>query len=335
MSAVYVSGATGFIAQHICKSLLAGGYKVVGSVRSAEKGKHLSQLLNSDRFTYEIVPDVQTEGAFDESLKKHPEVGVFLHTASPFHFKATDIEKELLLPAVNGTINALKAIVKYGPQVKKVVITSSYAAVGTFELESDPKHTNTEESWNTISWDDSKANPVMGYRGSKKFAEKAAWDFVRDTKPAFSINYVCPSFVFGPQAFDSEVKENLNTSSEVLNSLLNLTPDAGVPQAKGGYVDVRDVARAHIAAFEKDFANERLILNAGRFAGQDLLDVVHAEFPQLGRIPKGEPGTGSKVPFCKIDNSRTLRLLGWDLIGLRQSVRDSIQQIIDAKAARL
>lgn len=335
---VFVSGATGFIAQHIDKLLLEKGYKVVGTVRSAAKGDHLSKLLNSPNFSYEIVPDVEKVGAFDEALKKHPEVTVFLHTASPFHFKATDVEEELLKPAVNGTKNALSAIQKYGPQITNVVVTSSYAAVSTAEKELDPSHVVTEESWNEISWEDAKKDPVAGYRGSKKFAEKAAWDFVAAEKPKFTINYVNPSFVFGPQAFDSEVKDNLNTSSEILNQLLKLTADSPVPAVKGGFVDVRDVAKAHLVAFEKPIANERLILNADRFTGQDLLDVLNAEFPDLkGKIPVGEKGAGAGIikTLSKIDNSKTKELLGFPLIDLSTTVSDSIKQIINVKGTKL
>ena len=111
--AVYVSGATGFIAQHIVKDLIEKGYKVIGSVRSAEKGDQLAKNLNSDNFSYEIVKDIAEPNAFDESLKKHPEVEYFMHTASPFHFNTSDIEKDLLLPAVEGTKNAFKSIKAY------------------------------------------------------------------------------------------------------------------------------------------------------------------------------------------------------------------------------
>lgn len=332
---VFVSGATGFIAQHLVKQLLEKSYKVVGTVRSDAKGTHLANLFKSENFAYEVVPDIEPEGAFDEALKKHPETAVFLHTASPFHFKATDQEKELLKPAVNGTRNALKAIKEFGPNVKKVVITSSYAAVGTAEKELDPNHTNTEESWNEISWEDAKRDPVSGYRGSKKFGEKAAWDFVAAEKPNFDINYINPGFVFGPQAFDSEVKDNLNTSSEILNQFLKLKPDSPIPATKGGYADVRDVARAHIIAFEKDLKNQRLIMHAGRFSSQDILDILNKRFDSLrGKIPVGEPGTGKKAyeNLCTIDNSKTKQILGFELMGLEETVYDSVKQILDAKS---
>lgn len=337
-TSVFVSGATGFIAQHICKLLLEQGYKVVGTVRSAEKGDHLAKLLKSPSFTYEIVPDVEPVGAFDDALKKHPEVTVFLHTASPFHFKATDIEEELLKPAVNGTKNALRAIKTYGPQVTNVVVTSSYAAISTASKEGDANHVNDEKTWNETTWEESKANPIAGYRGSKKFAEKAAWDFVKEESPNFTINYVNPSFVFGPQAFDSEVKDNLNTSSEIINNVLKLKPDSEVPKLNGGFVDVRDVAKAHLVAFEKPISNERLLLNAGRFAGQDLLDIVNAKFDTLkGKIPVGEPGAGAavKARCCKIENEHTKKILGFPLIDLENTVYDSVAQIVNNAKEKL
>lgn len=338
VQSVFVSGATGFIAQHICKALLGKGYKVVGTVRSTSKGDHLAKLLQSPDFSYEIVADVEPEGAFDEALKNHPEVTVFLHTASPFHFRATNIEEELLKPAVNGTVNALKAIQKYGPQIKNVVVTSSYAAISTASTEADPSHVNNEESWNEITWEESKADAISGYRGSKMFAEKAAWDFVREEKPAFAINYINPSFVFGPQAFESEVKENLNTSSEIINNMLKLTPNSQIRKLAGGFVDVRDVAEAHLVAFEKPINNERLLMNAGRFSSQDIIDVLNANFDLLkGKIPVGEKGAGQAINdgMCKIENEKTKKILGFPLIGLEKSVVDSVTQILNATEAKL
>ncbi|KAK6203266.1 NADPH-dependent methylglyoxal reductase GRE2 [Scheffersomyces amazonensis] len=332
---VFVSGATGFIAQHVVKSLLGKGYKVVGSVRSASKGDHLKGLLNSNDFSYEIVEDVEKVGAFDKALEAHPEVSVFLHTASPFHFKTSNPEKDLLNPAINGTKNALNAIQAHGKNVKRVVITSSYAAIATSTKEIDNTHTFTEKSWNEVTWEQATKDPVAGYRGSKTFAEKAAWEFLELQKPDFELAVVNPSFVFGPQAFDSEVKDSLNTSSEIINAILKNGPDADVPASKGGFVDVRDVAAAHIVAFEKKEAvNQRLILNAGRFAGQDILDILNESFPELkGKIPVGKPGIGPSITstLAKVDNSKTIEILGFDLIGLKKTVVDSVKQILDSK----
>lgn len=334
MTTVYVSGATGFIAQHVVKQLLAKGYKVIGSVRSTEKGEDLVKNFGPD-FQYEVVPDLVAPGAFDESLKKHPQVSVFLHTASPFHFNVTDVEKDLLLPATEGTKNALKAIKKYGPQVKRVVVTSSYAAVGDASHEEDPNHVNTEESWNEITWQDALKDARLGYRGSKSFAEKAAWQFVKDENPGFVLSTVNPVLVFGPQAFDSGVKETLNTSSEVINNFFKLKASDPVPSSNGRFIDVRDVARAHLVAFEKDSAeNQRLVMTAGDFSGQEIADIIHKNFPEASKdVPVGKPGTGPQLRtnMSKSDFSKTQGILGFKYIDLEQSVTDSVQQVIGKK----
>lgn len=113
-----VSGASGFIAAHTVQELIKNGYTVVGSVRSKEKGEYVKLSGKPESFSYEIVEDIAQDGAFDEFVEKHQEATVFLHTASPFHYNVTDVEKELLKPAVDGTKNALLSIAKYGPNIR-------------------------------------------------------------------------------------------------------------------------------------------------------------------------------------------------------------------------
>lgn len=334
-TSVFVTGANGFIAQHLIKLLLSKDYKVVGTVRSAAKGDHLKKLLASENFSYEVVPNIGAVGAFDKALESHPEVSVFLHTASPFSFKVANVEEDLLEPAVAGTKNVLSAIKTHGPQIKKVVVTSSLVAMFDFTRLKDPTYTFSEESWSPLTWEESKSNPIFGYFGSKKFAEKAAWDFVQAEKPLYSINFVNPLYVFGPQAFDSEVKDELNVSSEIINNLLKLNPDSEVPDHDSVFVDVRDVAKAHVAAFEKDFTNERLLLISLGFTAQTLLDILNDAFESLkGKLPVGNPGNYLNVsPTSTFDNKKTNELLGFPLIDLQTSVVESVSQILKAKQA--
>ena len=334
---VIVSGATGFIAQHVVKQLLAKNYQVIGTVRSTAKGDHLLKLFNNPQnLSYEIVEDVGTKGAFDKVLQKHGEAKVFLHLASPFHFNVTDVEKELLLPAVDGTKNVLQAIYNFGNNIEKVVITSSYAAISTASKEADKNAIITEKDWNEISWQDALLNPVNGYRGSKKFAEKAAWDFIKSNDNVkFSLSTINPSFVFGPQSFGSEIKQSLNTSSEIINSILKLKPNDSIPASKGGWVDVRDVAKAHIIAFEnEDAKNQRILLNSGRFTSQSLVDIINDKFPDLkGKIPVGEPGSDKSViaeSLATIDDTKSRELLRFEYYNLEQSVYDTVEQIVNA-----
>ncbi|GEQ70708.1 hypothetical protein JCM33374_g4387 [Metschnikowia sp. JCM 33374] len=330
-TSVFVSGATGFIAQHIIKLLLSKGYSVVGSVRSAEKGDHLKKLFASEAFAYEVVADLLTPGAFDEALKKHPEVTVLLHTASPVIFTVADIEAELLTPAVEGTKNVFQAIKVHGPQIKNVVVTSSVVAMFDATRLKDPSFTVSETSWNPITWEESKQNAFYGYFGSKTYAEKAAWEFLEKEKPNYTVNFINPGYVFGPQAFDSEVKDELNVSSEIINNLLKMTPDSEVPDVSGPFIDVRDVAKAHLAAFEKPLSKERLLLTSEVFTSPQLIDILAENFESLkGKLPitKDIPAIYKATVF---DNKRTRGLLGFPFIDLKTSIVDSVAQILKAK----
>lgn len=130
-STVFVSGASGFIAQHIISLLLEQNYKVIGSVRSNEKAEHvLSNFNHNPNLTLEIVKDLASLTAFDEVFKKHgDEIKIVLHAASPVVFQVDNFEKDILIPAVNGVKSMLNAILKYAPQtVERLIYTSSIVA---------------------------------------------------------------------------------------------------------------------------------------------------------------------------------------------------------------
>ncbi|RLV91706.1 putative NADPH-dependent methylglyoxal reductase GRP2 [Spathaspora sp. JA1] len=330
---VFVSGANGFIAQHIVKQLLAKGYTVIGSVRSEAKGKELAKLVQNDQFSYEIVASLTEEGAFDEVLKKHPEVTVFLHTASPFSFSVEDVERDLLNPAKDGTINALKAIKQYGPQIKKVVITASAVAIFGFGPHFEPSKVYTEKDWNPVTYEESLSNSVFGYFGSKKFAELAANEFVDKEHVNFDISFINPPYVFGPQAYAIEDKSNLNLSNEVINRVVKLNKDEPIPAEANLFVDVRDVAHAHLVAFENDKANgERLMIISHEKYTLDLIaNIIHEKFPQT-TIPKGDNSRTEELlqGVHKFDDSRTRKILGFEYKSLEETVYDTVAQIYNA-----
>lgn len=331
MTLVFVTGATGYIAQHICKQLIEQDYDVVGSVRSASKGDALAKNLNSSKFSYEIVEDIGTAGAFDAALKKH-KFDVVLHTASPFHFnfEASQVEEQLFKPAIEGTKNVLESIKQHGSTVKKVVVTSSYASM--MVRDNDPTFTCDETVFNEVPLELAKLNQLYGYVASKCLAEKALWDFQKENKTNFTLSTIHPVYVFGPQAFDSSVSGQMNTSVEVINSVLKLKEGLGadVPETSGAWIDVRDVAKAHLVAFEKDVKDQRLFLQNGRFSSQSLLDIINKEFPQVGLI-KGN--AGAKLPPASVlDDSKTRLTLGLKYYTLEECVHDTVKQILDANA---
>ena len=141
---VLLSGASGFIAGHILKLLIDSGYTVVGTVRSEGKGEFLKKLYPKN-FEYAIVEDISEPNAFDAVFQANPDFTYVLHTASPFTFNATSAEKDFLRPAVQGTLSILNSTKVYGLNVKKVVVTSSFAAVISLNPDEDSSVVYTED----------------------------------------------------------------------------------------------------------------------------------------------------------------------------------------------
>ncbi|KAL3233499.1 hypothetical protein RNJ44_03539 [Nakaseomyces bracarensis] len=335
---IFVSGATGFIAQHVVRQLLQQNYRVLGSVRSIEKGKHLKEVVfnNNKNFEYTVVGDISKEAVFDPVFEEHKDIEVVLHTASPFRFDVNNIETELLVPAVNGTRGILESIKRHAAKsVERVVITSSMAAMGSMGQQmSGCDNILNEESWNDDTWQSCQQNPFSGYCASKKFAEKAAWDFYRANQHEvkFKMTAINPVYVFGPQNYIEPQKKALNTSSEIINSLLHTKPGDEIPEMVGGQVDVRDVAKAHLLAFQRDkLVDKRVLMYDSMFTAQTLLDSIHRQFPELkDKIATGAPGSQDALlkQHITIDNSKTRDMLDFDFIPMEQDVYDTVSQIL-------
>jgi dihydroflavonol-4-reductase len=274
---VLVTGATGFIASRIIEQLLAAGRSVRGSVRSLKKEQDIAPLraLAGAAERLELVEaDLLDGGSFDRAAAGCTCV---MHTASPYLLNATDPQRELVDPAVNGTRNVLESCER--ASVARVVLTSSMAAI-TDEPESD--RVLTEDDWNTRS--SLERNP---YYYSKTIAERAAWDFVRHRKPPFDLVAINPFLVIGPSLVPA-----LNTSNQVFVDLLKGTYP-GIVGLTWGLVDVRDVATAHVRAMETPAASGRYIC-AGETASMRTV---------VGILRKHGWGDRYKLPTIGLDNS--------------------------------
>lgn len=334
---VFITGASGYIAQNIAVQLAAKGYNIVGTVRTTAKGEYLVQQLGGDKFSYEIVTDLDKENCFDEAVAAHPEISVVLHVASPCFFTTTDAERDILKPAIAGTKNILSAILKHAPQVRRVVHTSSDSAVMSFKEEHDASHSVDETSWNEISYQDCLVSPVEAYYGSKAIAEKYAWTFVKENPVNFKLSTVCPSYVFGPQPFEDPIggKSFVNVSNEEILGLLDYKSEDEFQDLTGGYIYSKDIARAHVEAFERDdLAGKRLLVSSGSFGTQYILDIVHEKFPQLAaKVIKGpNPGEGKQelpTKLAAVNNAKTRALLGWEFKTLEDIVEETVQQYLE------
>ncbi|KZT25504.1 D-lactaldehyde dehydrogenase [Neolentinus lepideus HHB14362 ss-1] len=322
---VLVTGANGYIAIWVVRRLLEAGYTVRGTVRSPAKGEHLKKSFESygNKLELHIVEDITKEGAFDDAVKG---VDAIEHTASPFHFKASHPD-ELLGPAVKGTVGVLQSALKFGTDVKRVVVTSSCAAV--LQVVGDPK-VFSKSNWNeqsikAVEEKGKDAHPGDWYRASKTLAEKAAWDFVAKNKASIQWDLVVlnPPYVFGPVIHEISSPDQLNTSmDEIYSTLLKHSKDDQTLASLGNaWIDVRDLARAHVLAIQREQAGgNRFIVCAGSYKWQDF---------GASALPKGIPGA-SKAPgvahMFQYDVSRARDVLGVDqYITLEECTKDSLE----------
>ena len=215
---IVVTGANGYIAAWCTKTLLLQGYTVLGVVRSETAASTVKQLFSDfgARFEACIVPDygkvrfvwlieyrvwtdggVQ-EGAFDEIATS---IDAILHIASPCHFDTAD-PKDLIEPAIAGTVNVLRSCMRAGSTVKRVVITSSTAAVFHWSTSTGVLD---ESVWNKgspreVELKGKETDPRDIYSASKTLAERAAWALIdqhRHDAP-FDLVALTPPWVFGP-----------------------------------------------------------------------------------------------------------------------------------------
>ena len=246
MEKVLVTGATGYIGLHCVDQLLKQGYAVNGSVRSPERKDEIFEALkknntptdNLNIFTFNLTEDA----GWDEGMMGCDYV---LHVASPISLDAQD-EEYFVGPAVAGVERALKFAKKH--QVKKVVLTSSVAAI--FET------TVLKQYYDESDWSDPNKSEIGHYAKSKTLAEMAAWDFVKNEGNPFELAVINPALVIGPS-----LSGDLGESNKAISLLVGGKMPVTVP-LQFGYVDVRDVAAAHILAMQNPSSNgERFALS--------------------------------------------------------------------------
>lgn len=241
---ILLTGATGFIASHTVAALLDAGHQVIGTVRdthNAAATAHLRALPGAAQRLEIVAASLATPDAFDAHLT---DVDYVIHMASPYQLTVADPARDLVQPAVEGTRNVLAACAR-APHMKRVVVTSSMAAITD---EPDSHKVLTEADWNTKS--SLTRNP---YYFSKAEAERAAWDFHREQQPSWSLVVINPFIVIGPA-----MNAALNESNKIFADLMGGAFPA-IMALTWGFVDVRDVATAHLHALTHAQANGRYL----------------------------------------------------------------------------
>lgn len=311
---------------------------MVTTVRSEDKASKIREAHPGAKLTVALVPDISQPDAFDEVVRAHGQGLEYVqHTASPFHYGWTDAKTELLDPAVEGTRSVLRAVQRHAPSVRRVVVTSSFAAILSAAGLADPDKTFSEADWNPLTYEDglrsgADNNKADAYRASKTVAERTAWDFVAGGKAGFELATICPPMVFGPVVHHLSSLAAINTSNARFVDLAQGRWAAEIP-ASGVFlwVDVRDVALAHANAMERpDAAGKRFFVTAGYYSNRAIAAAVRKNFPELADRLPAESVAGGDYPeggLYKYDNSRATKVLGIDWIPLEKSAVDTVRSL--------
>jgi len=314
---VLVTGGSGFLGAHCIVSLLGEGYRVRTTVRSLAREVEVRAMVKAggveagEALSF-AAADLTSDAGWTEAVSGCEFV---LHVASPFPPGAPKHEDELIVPAREGALRVLRAAREAG--VKRVVLTSSFAAIGY-------GHAPTSRPFDESDWSD-VTSPQSAYAKSKTLAERASWDFVR-SGGGLELSVVNPVGILGPV-----LGPDLSTSILIVQRLMNGAMP-GCPRLSFGLVDVRDVADLHLRAMTHPAAkSERFLAMAGSFVSmQEIAKVLKARMGEAARrvptrtLPNWlvrlvglfDPTVATIVPeLGKVKNAtsqKARRVLGWE-----------------------
>ena len=330
MEKVLVTGATGYIGLHCIQQLLDQGYAVNGSLRSLERKDEIFESLESNNTSTEHLKlfsfNLNEDDGWDEGMEG---CDYLIHVASPIALERKS-EDFFVKPAVSGVKRALKFAKKHN--IKKVILTSSVAAIyHGIEL---------KEYYDESDWSDPENPSIDHYSKSKTLAEKAAWDFIEAEGKPFEFSVINPALVIGPS-----LSNDLGESNKAIQMVATGKMPVAVP-LQFGYVDVRDVAAAHILAMQKQASDgERFALAEKDMWYEDVAKVLREN--GFDKAPKlSVPVWAAKIlanfsPELKMAlpyigrvrsvkyTSKAKDLLGWNPRPAEESILATANQIKD------
>jgi nucleoside-diphosphate-sugar epimerase len=278
---VLVTGGSGFIAGHTILQLLNAGHQVRTTVRDMKREGEVRAMLKhggaepGERLSF-FAADLQSDAGWAPAVAGCDYV---LHLASPFPANVPKHEDELIVPAREGALRVLRA--SRDARVKRVVLTSSFAAIGY-------GHAPQSAPFNETNWTNTTGNDVTAYVKSKTLAEREAWNFIAREGGDLELSVVNPVAVFGPV-----LGPDYSTSVLLIQRLMS-GGVPGSPRLSFGVVDVRDVADLHIRAMTHAAAKgERFLAVAGDF--MLIRDIANVLKERMGEA-------GKKVPTRQLPN---------------------------------
>ena len=297
---VLVTGGSGFIGSHTILQLLAAGHRVRTTVRDLKREGEVRAILErngeqpGDRLSF-FAADLEKDAGWREAITGCEYV---LHVASPFPAGAPKHEDDLIVPAREGALRVLRAARDTG--VKRVVLTSSFAAIGY-------GHPLQQAPFDETTWTDINSKEATPYVKSKTIAERAAWDFLAREGGALELSVINPVGVFGP-VLSADFAASIILVQRMVNGTMPFCP-----RLYFGVVDVRDVAELHIRAMTHPAARgERFLAVAG-----ETLSVL--AMAQILRRRLGSTAAAARIPTRELPNW-LVRLIGLTNPALRQLV---------------
>lgn len=278
---VFVTGASGYIAKHICLKLLNEGYRVVGSVRTPARAEetliavrdHLDDDADIDDRLRLVTLDLDDDAGWYEAMLG---VDALIHTASPLPLEQPDDPREIVRTAVDGALRAMRAAEAAG--VGRVVMTSSTAAIMSRDLP------DGQQVYDETVWSDPDHPSITPYAKSKTLAERAAWDFVAREAPGLNLTAINPSFVLG-----TPLDDHLSASIKVVQRLLRGKHPA-LPDLGFTCVDVKDIAEMHIRVLTAPASIGQRIIGADRFVHLvEMAKILAAAYPNRRIVTRQAP----------------------------------------------
>jgi dihydroflavonol-4-reductase len=340
MTKVLLTGSSGYIGKHITLRLLSEGYEVRASVRSKAKAEevraamvaHLPTGFDVDGKLSFVELDLESDDGWAAAIGG---VDILIHSASPFPIASPKDENELVRPAVEGTLRALKAAHSAG--VKRVVLTSSVAAIYGNDLPAG-KTEFDETMWTDVE------HPVgrVAYTKSKTLAEQAAWKYIETEAPELELTTVNPVLVVG-----APLDKHFGSSVSVVERILQ-AKDPMLPDISFSLVDVKDVAAMHVKAISIDASKgQRFIASAGSRTFVQIAKALKAALPGRkivttqapslmirflalfdGEIRAVLPTLGKHIG---VNSSKATSVLGIDFISPEQSLVETANYLLDNK----
>ncbi|XP_020571401.1 cinnamoyl-CoA reductase 2 [Phalaenopsis equestris] len=311
---VCVTGGNGFIGSWIVRTLIDKGYTVTVTFQPGTDCSHLLSFPGAEETRLHLREADLLDATAIADAVYGCRAGVF-HVASPCTLEAPrDPERELLMPAVIGTINVLEAARAAGS--RRVVLTSSISAmVPNPKWATDrPGLPVDEECWTDLDYCETRQ---QWYPVAKTMAEKKAWEYAE--KYNLDIVAINPSTTLGPL-----LQPGLNASSAVLQQLLQGSKDTQEFHWLG-CVHVRDVAAAQVLLLETPNASGRYLCTNGIYQFKDFAESVAQLCPNYG-VYRFDQQTQPGLVACK-DAAKRLIELGMVFTPIEEAIKESVESM--------